>query len=156
MIPKALEMSPKNVFFDLLLKIPRCLDFVSKPESNAIASGESGKSSKIESPEASAECRLHWSYSGGVSAISRWLSAATPPVSLMLESCIPKGCQRYDRPAHLVVLVFYRQMLSSLRDMVIGWFSDPVVALRLPPANGYDPFGVKIVQSKRHWALVLR
>jgi len=48
--------------------------------------------------------------------------------------------------------VFCRQMLSSLRDIVIGWYSGPVVALRLPPANSYDPFGVKIVQSKRRWA----
>jgi len=31
---------------------------------------------------------------GGIRAISRWLSVATPPVTVRKRNCIPEGCQR--------------------------------------------------------------
>jgi len=48
------------------------LGFASIPEPNALASGEQEIVAESTSPEASAYGRLLGSYSGGVSAISRW------------------------------------------------------------------------------------
>ena len=45
-------------------------------------------------PRADTRCRWLGIYSEGVSAISRWLSRAIPPVSLVIGRCIPEGCQQ--------------------------------------------------------------
>jgi|GEM_PF-6386526 len=75
------------------------------------------------------------SHPEGITAISRWLSEATPPVTsapAMIRS-------RRDRS---------ESMLASLRDAkrVLRW--QPVVALRLPPANGSNPVGVNTTNQE--------
>ena len=65
---------------------------------------------------------------GEITAISRW-SRSAPPV----HSANAVIRSRRDRSASL---------LASLRDANPILHQFPVVALRLPPANGSNPFGV--------------
>ncbi len=64
----------------------------------------------------------------GMTAISRW-SRSAPPEHGDTRDTIPEGSQT--------------DALSCLRDECNAGDGRPVVALRLPPANGLDPFGVK-------------
>ena len=84
----------------------------------------------------------------GMTAISRWSSEATPPEHDALTDSIPTGSQA--------------NALSSLRDehddddADLGYHSDPVVALRLPPANSSNPFGVNTDASAGDPVVALR
>ena len=44
--------------------------------------------------------RTHRLHAGGVTAISRWLSAATPPVGSRKKNCTLKECQNTPYPSH--------------------------------------------------------
>ena len=44
--------------------------------------------------------RMHRFHAGGVTAISRWLSAATPPVGSRKKNCTLKECQNTPYPSH--------------------------------------------------------
>jgi hypothetical protein len=78
---------------------------------------------------------------GGFKAISRWLSAATPPVADENASRIPSGCQR---AWHHTARGTNRAALRSLRDRIpfdhlIRWCRS---FLAQPPANGWHPVGM--------------
>ena len=75
----------------------------------------------------------------GFIAISRWSSAATPPVVGKNETCIPAGCQ---------------QGLRSLRDRITFTFTFTVrwccSFLAQPPASGWHPSGMAKVSLDQH------
>ena len=93
---------------------------------------------------------------GGVTAISRWLSAATPPVIGRFVSRIPEGCQRLSTSRgpcsnhdqwgvniHLYVESGTCRDPSGIRSSsrcLFRW-----CRYAQPPANGCDPFGMGFV-----------
>ena len=84
---------------------------------------------------------------GGFGAISRWLSAATPPETRRHPSRIPEGCQRWG-----AAWAMDRTRLRFLRDQVMrgrvirGCRS----CLAQPPANGWHPFGMSADRVNAH------
>ena len=79
--------------------------------------------------------------SGGFIAISRWLSAATPPDHHAERSRIPEGCQRlwHDETSRVSPAA-----LRSLRDRMMRGtaFRGCRSCLAQPPANGWHPSGM--------------
>ena len=70
----------------------------------------------------------------GVLAGSRWLSEAIPPVNRSKMISIPEGSQHARQYL----------MLASLQDASAEPHSIRWYRYAQPPANGYDPFGIKL------------
>ena len=81
-------------------------------------------------------------YPSGITAFSRWLSEATPP-----EHDAPARIRSWRDRSNVA--------LASLRDARPMARRIPAVALRLPPANGLNPFGVKTADGTNYTRCVI-
>jgi len=100
-----------------------------------------------------AQCHLLFCLcSEGVSAISRWLSAAIPPVSRMFCQCIPTGCQQTKSGWLLWFSRFF--VGKGYHPFGIPWSGGPLVRwwrCAYHRLIAETSSGSIFMRSKRHW-----
>jgi hypothetical protein len=92
--------------------------------------------------EVSTEPRGHRCQAGGLVAISRRLSEATPPEERDETQCIPEGCQRGAGVRKRFRDGPIRDGLRSLRDRIVRARGFRGCRKAQPPANSWHPFGM--------------
>ena len=81
---------------------------------------------------------------GGFTAISRWLSGATPPEAVRIGFRIPEGCQHEWYAGTRISDRSIPQGLRSLRDRSVRGRRFRGCRSAQPPANGWHPFGMAV------------
>jgi len=80
---------------------------------------------------------------GGLPAISRWLSGATPPeTARTVIPSIPEGCQHKARGRMEIQCDIVPKGLRSLRDRIARVRVCRGCRRAQPPANGWHPSGM--------------
>jgi hypothetical protein len=75
---------------------------------------------------------------GGIKALSRRLSAATPPDDITIKTCIPAGCQS----AHVAQRTGGSLCWHPFRMPALFSTNSGGIACAQPPAEGFDASGI--------------